>query len=80
MEEGKVSPGQLVEAGEDAAVLLDLADEALHEMSFLVEVRVVRVRLPAPRAAVSLGARHSGVSTRGIGWSRRRGLRSHTHP
>ena len=50
MEEGKVSPGQLVEAGEDAAVLLDLADEALDEMAFLVEVRVVRVRLPAPRA------------------------------
>lgn len=50
MKEGKVSARQLVETGEDAPELLDLADEALHQMSFLVEMRIIGVWLAAPCA------------------------------
>ena len=41
MEEPEVSVRQLVESGEDVAVVLDLAYEALDEMTLPVEILVV---------------------------------------
>ncbi len=61
MKESKVSARQLVEAGEDPTVLLDLADEALHQAPFWVKMRIIRVWLSAPRAAVSREAPHLGA-------------------
>ncbi len=79
MKESKVSARQLVEAGEDPTVLLDLADEALHQAPFWVKMRIIRVWLSAPRAAVSREAPHSGLPPRASDQSRTRGLRSYTH-
>jgi hypothetical protein len=49
MEEPEVATGQLFESGEDAAVVLDLADEALHQVTLSVQIHIVSVRLLAVR-------------------------------
>ncbi len=41
MEESEVPVGQLVEPGEEATEMLDLADEAFNEVAFPVQMRVV---------------------------------------
>lgn len=41
MEEAKVARVQLLKSGEDTAVVLDLADEALHQMALSVQVHIV---------------------------------------
>ncbi len=41
MEEPEVSVRELVEPGEDATEMLDLADEALDQMAFSVEMLIV---------------------------------------
>ena len=45
MEEAQVALIQLVKSGEDTAVILDLADETLHEMTLSVDMCIVFVRL-----------------------------------
>lgn len=41
MEEPEVPVGQLIESGEDAAEVFDLADEALNQVALPVQMRVV---------------------------------------
>ena len=41
MEESEISVSQLVEPGEEATEMLDLADEAFNEVAFPVQMRVV---------------------------------------
>ena len=41
MKEAEVPVCQLVETGEDASEVLDLADETLNEVTLSVEVRIV---------------------------------------
>ena len=45
MEEAQIAPIQLLKSGEDATVVLDLADETLHQMTLSVEMCIVLVRL-----------------------------------
>jgi hypothetical protein len=42
MEEAQTAPIQLLESGEDATIVLDLADEALHKTMLSVEGCIVR--------------------------------------
>ena len=41
MEEAQIAPIQLLKSGEDTAVVLDLADETLHQMTLSVQVLIV---------------------------------------
>ena len=41
MEEAQIAPIQLLKSGEDATVVLDLADETLHQMTLSVQVLIV---------------------------------------
>jgi hypothetical protein len=45
MEEAQIAPVELVESGEDATVVLDLADETLHKMTLSVKMYIVLVGL-----------------------------------
>ena len=47
MEEPQIAPIQLLKSGEDATVLLDLADETLYKMTLSVKMCIVLVGLLA---------------------------------
>lgn len=41
MEEAEITASQLFESGEDTTVVLDLANETLHQMTLSVQVLIV---------------------------------------
>lgn len=45
VDEGQVVTGELVEAGEDPAEILELTDKAFDEVAFLVELGIILTRL-----------------------------------